>query len=1199
MDESNLQGGEFCAQQQLVEGIAAEYSNTDSIVAENSDSVLVKYGLLFAVALHSQPARFALELIQNADDAEFTRIRGSDVPFIAFESHDEHRIHVRSNQDGFSDKDVKALCNFGRTTKKSTVAIGGNGMGFKPVFKLCDSVQIGSNGFQFSLNEYGPPFSLVRPKWKLFQEWLEDQQNTYVLLHLKRNRHALFHLDYVESLEPSILLFLRHIEELIVHTHEQGYPDYRQVMTCHDRGQQVITVTTKSWSGGQELASHTDEFAMVHYRSSPSSPGITLAFPRLVDGELQPQQVHRFLPIRSYGFKFIIQAHFHLTCSREAILEGSSWNHELRDLVPPAFLSAVQICNESRKDRISWLQYLPDSSELQDFFSSMDIGQYLANEKILFAQSEQLMLPSDLMYVPPQFRLEKQRILPLAFNRRHALSTYYDDCNIKVLQKLGVEHLTMQTFLSTLEELGDRNWLDVTWHEDLAKILLSFEIGRLGRIPLIPVACKRSIEWIRPDSIKGKPTYLQKDLEVHRIPEGVEMQLVPAEASQSRHRLLLFEKLGLKSLSIAVICEAITAGLQCKSSPPSIAIAVIQTKYLFLHRKAITSPKIAFWATIDGQARTASIFQQETYWMDASSLCFDDPRQKPHLISQLLCSFDRFHLLHADYLQEDERINMVDWMDWLIERGMNVCPCPVTAGNHSRASADFLHMAKHVRDDSLCEVLLKNQDLYERYMHVIMSPLQERLGQRILPSPLLRSIVRKMEIPPQWVQFLDVTVRAEQKLGYQWLNHFGLITEGNGLFFLEILRYHRDLSTRSPTKELLHAIYVALQSCSDTKRIRVAFENERLIAVDTKSNKFGGKQWLPANECFWSISGHLCFNMGLSAQYQDCERLFRVTVGIADMATMDHIMTDLRRLAETSDVQLITDNVQHCLIKLSALLKRAKEDNLHPLPEYEAWKGRLEKLRIWPIVTGDDKLPILVYSREFCSNSFLFVADRADLHELFRSKVPLLNFTPDEVSEMNCLMKWLPSPRYLSKEVKTKILDNDSKSLQESMTTDYDRKREAILRCLQHYLPTSNNFHIMRPQLNPIKVFEIDTVRKVCSVYHKASEYRSGLFIEEYLSWEPEDAVTVETCSDVMVEHDYHSTTIYVTKDEKVQKKAMYRHIPEMLRSALGLPIKAKEAVYAALRLDPSLSSSILDEMGIAQLPGTVIILPSSEPTHD
>lgn len=255
------------------------------------------------VALHSQTARFALELIQNADDAGFTRIQDSDVPFIAFESHDEHRIHVRSNQDGFSDKDVKALCNFGRTTKKSIAAIGGNGMGFKSLFKLCDSVQIGSNGFQFSLNEYGPPFSLVRPKWKVFQEWLEDQQNTHILLHLKPNRRASFHLDYVESLEPSILLFLRHVEELIVHTHEQGYPDYRQVMACHNRGQQVITVTTKSWSGDQELASHTDEFAMVHYRSSPSSPKITLALPRLVDGELEPQQVHRFLPIRSYGFK--------------------------------------------------------------------------------------------------------------------------------------------------------------------------------------------------------------------------------------------------------------------------------------------------------------------------------------------------------------------------------------------------------------------------------------------------------------------------------------------------------------------------------------------------------------------------------------------------------------------------------------------------------------------------------------------------------------------------------------------------------------------------------------------------------------------------------------------------------------------------------------------------------------------------------
>lgn len=102
------------------------------------------------------------------------------------------------------------------------------------------------------------------------------------------------------------------------------------------------------------------------------------------------------------------------------------------------------------------------------------------------------------------------------------------------------------------------------------------------------------------------------------------------------------------------------------------------------------------------------------------------------------------------------------------------------------------------------------------------------------------------------------------------------------------------------------------------------------------------------------------------------------------------------------------------------------------------------------------------------------------------------------------------------------------------------------------------------------------------------------MFVDEYMRWEPEDAVAVETCSDVMVEQDYHRITIYVTKDETVREKVKYFDIPEMLRSVLGLPVKAKEAIYAAVRLDPSLSSSILDEMGIAQLSGTAIILPPS-----
>ena len=53
-----------------------------------------------------------------------------------------------------------------------------------------------------------------------------------------------------------------------------------------------------------------------------------------------PQKVFAFLPLRSYGFKFIIQADFEVPSSREDIDKDSAWNQYILNKIPLLVLEA-------------------------------------------------------------------------------------------------------------------------------------------------------------------------------------------------------------------------------------------------------------------------------------------------------------------------------------------------------------------------------------------------------------------------------------------------------------------------------------------------------------------------------------------------------------------------------------------------------------------------------------------------------------------------------------------------------------------------------------------------------------------------------------------------------------------------------------------------------------------------------------------
>jgi hypothetical protein len=90
--------------------------------------------------LYSEECHFVMELIQNADDNTY---KDGVEARLRFELNEEAVVSV-NNEVGFSEENVRGLCNVGGSTKGIGGAgyIGQKGIGFKSVFSISDTPEI-------------------------------------------------------------------------------------------------------------------------------------------------------------------------------------------------------------------------------------------------------------------------------------------------------------------------------------------------------------------------------------------------------------------------------------------------------------------------------------------------------------------------------------------------------------------------------------------------------------------------------------------------------------------------------------------------------------------------------------------------------------------------------------------------------------------------------------------------------------------------------------------------------------------------------------------------------------------------------------------------------------------------------------------------------------------------------------------------
>lgn len=287
--------------------------------------------------LYTSNARFVFELLQNADDNHYSEARraGSD-PSVSFSLYHD-RLVVDCNEDGFTEKNLAAICDIGKSSKSSSQAyIGEKGIGFKSVFMAGWKMHIQSGHLSFSfVHQKGDSgMGMVKPIWEETAIPLPRSDHTRMTLFLHENPNAEKRRSDREDirqqfreLEPALLLFVNNLRRIDIMfydehsqqewatrlTRRQGTLVNREVLdrrVADAASLESVTPESRIYHVTKHMATdvarHENRDSSTSKKASPSSrqSKIVLAFPVSAQSVpiIEPQKVFAFLPMKQMGF---------------------------------------------------------------------------------------------------------------------------------------------------------------------------------------------------------------------------------------------------------------------------------------------------------------------------------------------------------------------------------------------------------------------------------------------------------------------------------------------------------------------------------------------------------------------------------------------------------------------------------------------------------------------------------------------------------------------------------------------------------------------------------------------------------------------------------------------------------------------------------------------------------------------------------
>lgn len=545
-------------------GIGLDCSNLpDNVLKSLEDkNKIIKDAARLASDMHTARPHFILELIQNAEDNHYEQNVKPKIKLIIR----ENQLILQNNEKGFFEDNVWALCGIGETTKRKISGyIGEKGIGFKSVFRVSNKPHIFSNDFQFEF-EYDEkdPISIIVPHWVDDIPEYVKRNITNIILPIKDELKGEF-IQFTK-IDPCLLLFLHKIKSIEI---EDKIQNREEKIERHDfEGRVEITHSEgrACWkivnSGRLKVPEHIKE----EKRRDVTETEIVLAFPLEPDGSANiqtSQNVFVYLPVRSYGFKFIIQADFLLPPSREDIHKDKPWNNWLRDNIASVFLHAIEEFKKDDNLQKTFYYFIPIAGNIiGDFFLPVisQIYNALQETDFILTETGSWQKPADVFFADDVIRkLISNNELKALFRKEYVSNKLTSQREIDTIllhlnvQIFGIKHLVRCLQNTKWVDKQNDNWFIrlYTYLMDKTKELDFDEFKRLKIIRLESGQLTSTVEKniFFPFDKKGNYGF-EKELPIAKrtLFESIDKETKSAVEE-------LFRKLGVKKASPYEIIE--------------------------------------------------------------------------------------------------------------------------------------------------------------------------------------------------------------------------------------------------------------------------------------------------------------------------------------------------------------------------------------------------------------------------------------------------------------------------------------------------------------------------------------------------------------------------------------------------------------------------------------------------------------------
>lgn len=568
---------------------------------------------ILADDIYAKDSHFIFELIQNAEDNNYpdqsaARLR-FEVCLIDIEGQNETALIVHNNEVGFNDKNVRAICQVGQSTKKKMDGyIGEKGIGFKSVFRITSSPYIFSNGFQFCLPEQDDETGLgyIVPCWVTHPPQQLLAQETSIILPLNKKEKEKDIDDVIKALReisPETILFLKKLKSLEVSIQLSSRDSFKNLsinkkvlktignsqlieLRCQKSNIQndAVVDTCNYWVTEIEFEKPTH----IHHekRIGIECRSVSVAIP--LNDKPSKGKLFAYLPVwEATGIPFLINADFLLVSSREGIREDEEWNKWLRDCVVKTYTSSLlELLNAPKmnfKMKVFGYASIPIKTNYTFLQPVIDnVTKELSESACVLTLPNKLLVnPSKTRFCYNNFRelLVETEMLPVYFVKNVQIICPEMEIFSVGLKVIGVKTCTLQDILSCLE---DTKWLkehDLQWFIKLFRYLKTqkFKPSDLRERQIVPIKRNKKIKL---SCDKDQPIYYSFNEDdkasFEKVPEWLSTLVPIVEINRDFETLLntqkdyddlkiwMKESLSIFEFSKGVFCYDIIAKLSEK-----------------------------------------------------------------------------------------------------------------------------------------------------------------------------------------------------------------------------------------------------------------------------------------------------------------------------------------------------------------------------------------------------------------------------------------------------------------------------------------------------------------------------------------------------------------------------------------------------------------------------------------------------------